>query len=120
MHINFKFTDTPADERLRQYALEKIEAFSKVIHGKHIDAAVCYVEFRKSTHHHTGDVCSAEVTLEVDGKVYRCVKEEETFEKAIDKVKDDILESLRAERGRARDLIRKGTRMMKRMIWSEE
>jgi len=116
MNINFKFTDTPADERLRAYALEKVEAFSKVLHGNALESAVCYVEFKKSTHHHTGDVCSAEVTLEANGKVYRCVKEEPTFEKAIDKVKDDILESLRADRGRARDLIRKGTRMMKRML----
>lgn len=120
MQTNFKFTDTPADDRLRHYALEKVEAFSKVLHGGVMDAAICYVEFKKSTHHHTGDVCSAEVTLEAGGRVYRGVKEEPTFEKAIDKVKDDILEALRADRGRARDLIRKGTRIMKRMLRNGE
>jgi ribosome-associated translation inhibitor RaiA len=120
MKTNFKFTDTPSDDRLRAYAEEKIDAFSKLLHEREVESAMCYVEFKKSTHHHTGDVCSAEVTLEVTGKVYRCVKEEPTFEKAIDKVKDDILASLRADKGRARDFIRRGASMMKRMLRNGE
>ena len=120
MKTNFKFTDTQTDDRLRSYALEKIDAFSKFLHEREVDSAMCYVEFKKSTHHHTGDVCSAEVTLEVTGKVYRSVKEEPTFEKAIDKVKDDILASLRADKGRARDLFRRGASMMKRMLQSND
>ena len=116
MQTNFKFTDTPTDDALRQYALDKMESFSKVLSPEELDSAVCYVEFRRSTHHQTGDVCGAEVTLDVKGRLYRVTKEEPTFEKAIDKVKDDILESLRANKGRARDLVRKGASMMKRMM----
>ena len=116
MQINIKFTDTPADERLREYAMEKVGAFSKILHGRELDAAVCAIEFKRSTHHQHGDVCTAEVTLDTGSKVYRSSKEEPTLEKAIDNVKDDILAELKNDKGRARDLMRRGAATMKRML----
>jgi len=99
--IHIKFTDTPSDDVLRAYAEEKVAAFAKLLDPAAFDAAKCAIEFRKSTHHRTGDVCYAEVTLHAEGKVYRSSKEEPTLKKAIDKVKDDILEELRVEKRRA-------------------
>lgn len=119
MQINIKFTDTPPDDRLRDYATEKVEAFGKLLHQRELDASVCAIEFKKSTHHQKGDVCIAEVTLDTGSKIYRSSKEEPTLEKAIDKVKDDILAELRNDKGRARDLMRRGAATMKRMITGE-
>jgi ribosomal subunit interface protein len=116
MQINIKFTDTPVDDRLRAYANEKVNAFTKILHGRELEATVCDIEFQRSTHHQTGDVCRAEVTLDTGSKVYRSSKEEPTLEKAIDKVKDDILAELRNDKGRARDLVRRGAATMKRML----
>lgn len=99
--IHVKFTNTPSDDTLRAYAEEKVAAFAKLLDSVAFDAAKCDVEFRRSTHHRTGDVCYAEVTLRAGGKVYRSSKEESTLTKAIDKVKDDILEELRVDKRRA-------------------
>jgi ribosomal subunit interface protein len=116
MKINFKFTDTEVDNTLREYAETKVHAFKKLL-GKHdISGAVCDVEFRRSTKHQTGDVCTAEVNLEVDGKLFRVSKDEPTFEKAIDKVKDDIIHSLRADKEKRESLAKQGGRILKNMF----
>lgn len=116
MKINFKFTDTDPDDTLRVYAQEKVMAFTKLLKDADIEGAVCVVEFRRSTKHQSGDVCTAEVTLEVGGKLHRVSKDEPTFEKAIDKVKDDILHSLRAEKEKGNHLLKRGGRMLKKML----
>lgn len=116
MKISFKFTDTEPDDTLREYAETKVEAFKKLIGKKDIDGAVCDVEFQRSTKHQTGKVCTAEINLEVNGKLFRVTKNEPTFEKAIDKVKDDILHALRAEKEKTEGLAKRGGRMLKKML----
>ena len=85
-----------------------------------MESAVCDVEFRHDTHHQSGDVCYAEVTLEADGKVYRASKVEQSLEKAIDKVKDDILQELRVEKQRREHNFMKGAQQAKGMIQNGE
>lgn len=120
MKVNYKFTDTQPDDTLRAYADQKIESFTKLLSEEENEGAVCLVEFRRFTKHNSGDVCTAEVTLEVAGKIHRVSKEEPTFEKAIDKVKDDILQSLRAEKEKGERLFKQGGRLLKKMLRMEE
>ena len=116
MKTSYKFTDTEPDDELRAYAQTKIDAFEKMLGKSDISGAVCDVEFRRSTKHQTGKVCTAEVNLEVDGKLFRVSKDEPTFEKAIDKVKDDILHSLREEKEKNKDQMKRGGRTFKNML----
>lgn len=116
MIINFKFTDTDPDERIKEYATTKAESFAKFMSDEVYEAAVCDIEFRKSTHHQSGDVCYAEVTLEANGELYRASKEEPTLEKAIDKVKDDILEEMRSAKTKKRTMLLRGAQKVKDAI----
>ncbi|KKS29216.1 MAG: hypothetical protein UV60_C0008G0004 [Parcubacteria group bacterium GW2011_GWA2_43_11] len=116
MKTNYKFTDTESNDTLRAYAQTKVDAFEKLLSPQEADAAICAVEFKRSTKHLTGKICTAEVNLETDGKLYRVTKDEPTFEKAIDKVKDDILRSLRADKEKSIKAVRKGASEVKKMI----
>lgn len=116
MKTNIKFTDTEADDTLKVYTETKLDSFSKFLDTESANAAVCYVEFRRNTKHQSGDVCTAEVTLEAEGKVFRVSKDEPTFTKAIDKVKDDILQALRVDKGKNINKSRKGGRELKTML----
>jgi len=116
MKTNYKFTDTEPNDSLRAYAQTKVEAFEKLLSSDEADAAICAVEFKRSTKHLTGKICTAEVNLEADGKLYRVTKDEPTFEKAIDKVKDDILRSLRSDKEKSIEATRKGAGKIKKMI----
>jgi len=118
MKTNIKFTGTEADEKLKTYTETKLNSFSKLLDEASEEAAVCYVEFRRDSKHQTGDVYTAEVTLEAEGKIYRVSKDEPNFEKAIDKVKDDILQALRVDKGKSERLLRKGSRLLKGMLRS--
>ncbi len=119
MKINIKFTDTEIDNKLREYAESKVNSFTKFLGSTDPDAVVCYIEFRHSTHHQSGKVCTAEVTLEADGKIYRSTKIEPKFEKAIDKVKDDIIKSLRVDKEKNKDMLRKGSAEIKEMMQTD-
>ena len=120
MKINIKFTDTEHDDTLRAYVEQKIDSFSKLLSDSEVEAAVCNVELKRDTHHQNGDVCTAEVTLEVNGKLYRVSKTEPTLEKAIDKVKDDVLELLRTDKEKHRDQHRRGAAEAKEMLREAE
>jgi ribosome-associated translation inhibitor RaiA len=113
MKTHVKFTGMERDDTLRTYAEEKVAAFHKFLRDPIFEAAVCDIEFRKDAHHQSGDTCFAEITLEADGKIHRATKNETTHEKAIDKLKDDILDSLRAEKGRTEAHFLKGAREVK-------
>lgn len=108
MQINIKFTGTQTDDELRVYAEEKVNAFDKLLSDEDFAGALCDVEFRASAHHQSGDVCYAEANLEAGGKLYRSSKEEPSFTKAIDKVKDDILSQLRREKEQRETAQRRG------------
>jgi ribosomal subunit interface protein len=116
MKTNIKFTDTERDETLKVYALEKVEAFTKLMTDQAAKDAVCDIELRHSTHHQNGDVCYAEVNLEANGKLFRVSKEEQNFKKAIDKVKDDILAQLRKNKEKHHDSKIRGAGKVKEML----
>jgi ribosomal subunit interface protein len=116
MKTGIKFTGMEHEDALRDYAEKKCESFEKLMSERDYEAAVCDVELKRDTHHQSGDVCTAEVTLQVDGEVYRASKEEQTIEKAIDKVKDDMLEQLRSDKGKAESQYLKGAREAKDML----
>jgi ribosome-associated translation inhibitor RaiA len=113
MKVNIKFSAMESEDSLKLYAEEKIASFHKVLSEQVFQDAVCDVELRRDAHHQTGDVCYAEVTLEADGEVYRASKAEQTHEKALDKIKDDILETIRADKGRAETQFLRGAREAK-------
>ena len=120
MKTNIKFSDTESSEKLRDYTEQKVASFSKFLSEQSMESAICDVEYRHDAHHSSGDVCYAEVTLEADGKVYRASKVEPNFEKAIDKVKDDILQELRVEKRKNEHNFLKGAREVKEMIQESE
>ena len=120
MKINYKFTDTDSDDTLRAYADQKIASFTKLLNDEENEGAVCVVEFRRFAKRNSGDVCTAEVTLEAAGKIHRVSKDEPTFEKAIDKVKDDILHSLREEKEKEERFVKQGGRVLKKMLRMED
>lgn len=116
MKVNIKFTGITPDEAIRTYAEEKFASFSKVLGARAYDAAVCDVELSCDAHHQSGDVYYAEITLEETGRVHRVSENEPAIEKAIDKGKDDMLEQLRADKGRAETQFLKGAREAKEII----
>lgn len=95
--INYKFNGIEAAKSLANVVDQKFSTLDKFIGES--DNTVCDVEFEKVATHQHGRVYRVEVTLGVEGEIYRAEAVEETFEKAIDVVRNELDRDL----GRAKD-----------------
>ena len=91
--INYKFNDLPEAQALTELVEHKCEAFAKYLHDG--ESVTCEVEFQKVAPQQNGEVHQVEVNLTVEGTLYRAVATEESFEKAIDKVRAELDHELR-------------------------
>lgn len=110
--LKFKFTDTDRDHRLEQIITEKLEALSKYYE----EPTLLEVEFRKEAPKQNGQVFVVEVNCSVKGELYRATATKESFEKAIDAVRNEIDKELRRTRKKRNNLFLKGARKIKEMM----
>jgi len=120
MKIQIKYTNIEHSDALQKYAEEKVGgAVQKIVHEDALGGAICDIELQRETGMEEGETCRAEVTLEVEGKVYRVEKTEPNINKAIDKVKDDITQVLRKDKEQKKDAFIKGAQDAKKMLRGE-
>ena len=86
--IIFKHNNTRVENDLHILAEQKLSSLSKYI-GDETDVK-CEVEFERITSHHSGDTHCVEVNLWLAGEMYRATSTKETFEAAIDIVRDEL------------------------------
>lgn len=107
-------TLTPAitnyvNEKLNKNVLSKFSGKNKILD---ID-----VEIGKTTGRHTnGEIFRAEVNVYVKRKVLRAVSEKEDLYKAIDDVRDEIVEVLKGTKEKKDALWKRGARKIKDML----
>lgn len=112
--INFKFTNAEVDETLQDVAENKLSTLEKFIGDR---PTVCDVEFERVTNHHQqGFIFRVEVNLEFGGKLFRAEATEESFEKAIDQVREDLHQELHTRQGKRETMFKRGARRMKEII----
>lgn len=112
MSITIKSSQTPLSDHLRRYIEKRVSYFEKFVHKPDIELQ-CDVELKESAHHQKGPYSYAEINLVLDGKLYRATAEEETYEAAIDKVKDDITRELVKDKKKKRALWHRGAQKVK-------
>lgn len=112
-NINFKITNTEVNNNLRQLVADKFDGLKKFIGDAPF---VCDVEFEKVTHHNTGNIYRLETNLEVNGKLYRAEATVDSFEKAIDDVREDLERELRHDNSKRDTLLKRGGRKLKEML----
>ncbi|HMO78049.1 MAG TPA: ribosome-associated translation inhibitor RaiA [Candidatus Paceibacterota bacterium] len=113
-NITFKHTNIATDERLDNLVEQKLVSLEK-----HIDANTevkTEVEFEKIPSHRSGPICRIEINVWVDGTLYRAESTEETFEAAIDVVRNDLDQEMRRAQSKRHSLLRRGSRKIKEMM----
>lgn len=102
MQLRIKATNLELTQALKDYITEKFQSLDKYLGS--IEANHCDVEVELTTHHHRkGDIFRAEVNLDVPHELLRVEKTEEDLYKAIDKVKDHLVENLTRYKEKQRD-----------------
>lgn len=112
--IQFKATNTNLDQGLSALVEQKFQSLGKFI-GDETDVH-CAVEFEKETAHQSGAHFRVEANLTLKGKLFRAEASEESFEKAIDEVRDELDKELRRDNDKRGTLAKRGGRKLKEML----
>jgi len=89
MTIQIKFENLPSEEKLKQYAEEKVSMLVKYLGRIQIIDAKVKLSMT-SKHHQKGDIYECEIALALPGETLRVAKTTSDIYKAIDKVKDHL------------------------------
>lgn len=112
--ITFKHTNIEPDADLQALVEHKFAPLSKYI-GDETDVS-CDVEFEKRMTKTSGIVCRMEANLWLAGTLYRAEANDESFEKSVDEVRNELDKELRRARSKRETLIKRGGRRLKEMM----
>lgn len=112
--IQYKATNIELDPRLTALVEQKFSSLEKFV-GNETDVH-CEVEFEKETAHQSGNHFRVEANLTIKGKLYRAEASEDSFEKSIDEVRNELDKELRREGGKRETMLKKGGRALKDML----
>ena len=114
MNVNFNYNNHPEAQLLTNVTEQKLNSLKKFISA---DASViCDAEFTKVAANNKGAIFQFEVNLQVDGELYRAEAVEESFEAAVDVVRDELDKKLRRHKSKKDSLGKKAGRALKRLI----
>jgi len=113
-NITFKHTNSNTDSRIHGFVSQKLSPLEKYV-GNETDVR-CEVEFERVAPHKSGKVCRVEVNIWVAGTLYRAEAVGETFESAVDIVRDELEQEMRKAHKKRNSLFRRGGRKIKEMV----
>ncbi len=114
MKINIKATGIELSPALFSYVEKRLAKVEKYLD---ITEPIMAVELGKSTEHHKqGEIYRAEVRITGGGLDYYATKEAIDIYAAIDEVRDEIIHEITKNKGKKRELLRRGQRAIKNII----
>jgi ribosomal subunit interface protein len=109
--ISYKYNNTEGAEKLAALTDQKLQPLGKLIAE---DANTnCEVEFERVGAGQQGKVHRVEANLRVDGTLHRAEAVEESFEVAIDEVRDELNKKLRRSKDKSQSLLRRAGQQVK-------
>lgn len=114
MQINFNYNNHEEAQALTAVTEQKLNTLEKFITGD--QAVLCDAEFDKVAANQKGAVFHFAVNLQVDGELFRADATEESFEAAVDEVRDELDKKLRRSKSKKDSLGKKAGRALKRLI----
>lgn len=114
MNVNFNYNNHSEAQDLTETTEQKLASLKKFIADD--QSVICDAEFDKVAANKNGAVFHFSVNLQVDGEMYRADATEESFEAAVDEVRDELDKKLRRTKSKKDSLGKKAGRAMKRLI----
>ena len=114
MIINFNYNNHAEAQALTDITEQKLGTLEKFI-GDDV-SVLCDAEFDKVAANQKGAIFQFAVNLQVDGELYRAESTEESFEAAVDEVRDELDKKLRRNKSKKDSLGKKAGRALKRLI----
>ena len=113
-NITFKHDNSDTNSSIHGFVSQKLSSLEKYV-GDETDVR-CEVEFEKVAPHKSGAICSVEVNIWVAGVLFRAQATQDTYEAAVDIVRDELDQAMRKAHTKKGSLLRQGGRMIKEMV----
>jgi len=110
-NINYKFNNLNEAKSLSDILDKKLETLRRLI-GKN-SVIKGDIEFNKEGSHKHGKVFKVEAKLNIDGNIYRATATENSFEEALDEVRDELDKELRRDKDKQHSVEKKQARNFK-------
>jgi ribosomal subunit interface protein len=114
MNINFKYNNHAEAQELTDITEQKLATLKKFIAPD--QSIICDAEFDKVAANKKGSIFHFSVNLQVDGDMHRAEATEESFEAAVDEVRDELDKKLRRTKSKKDSLGKRAGRAMKKLI----
>ncbi len=112
--ITFKHTNIEVSRRLQDLITDKLRPLEKYLqYGSDVR---CNVEFEKIVSHQNGNIHRVEANIWRSGRLFQSEATMESFEKAVDEVKQELEKELERAHDRRLSRLRRGARKIKEMI----
>jgi len=116
--INFKYNNLNEAVSLADIVEQKMNSLMKFLSDE--QSITCDVEFEKVAPQKNGAVYRFEVNMLVDGALFRADATEDSFEKAIDEVRDELDKEMRRSKSKQETLDKQAGREMKQKMHDAE
>jgi ribosomal subunit interface protein len=114
MNINFNYNNDAEAQALTSVTEQKLATLHKFIAED--KSVVCDAEFDKVAANQKGEIFHFAVNLQVDGELYRADATEESYEAAVDEVRNELDKKLRRTKSKKDSLGKKAGRALKQLI----
>ena len=114
--ISYKYNGLPKGDALATLMDQKLEPLGKFIpEGSN---TVCEVEFEKVSPQQQGKIFRVEANLSIDGSLHRAEAVDESFELAVDEVRDELNKKLRRSKDKSQSMLRRARQRVKEKFFS--
>ncbi len=115
MKTNLKGTNLELTPQIRDYLDKRLAPLEKFLPDE--ESCMVDVELGRSINHHqTGDVCRAEINVNVGNRTFRAVSEQQDLFSAIDFMKDEITRELGSYKEKRISIMRRGGQKLKNLL----
>ncbi len=115
MSINFKIKGADINNDVKAYAEMKVQMLLKYFKGEESNTRFD-IEFSESNKQISGIVYRVDIVVVSGALDMHAVGHGESYNAAIDMAKDDLARRLTRKKVKDRNMLRKGSRMIKRML----
>lgn len=114
LNINYKYNDLEEAKAVAPIMDAKLQMLEKfTTEGSSV---LCEVEFEKIATHQNGKIFRAEANVTIDGRLYRAEAVEDSFEKAIDEVRNELDKELRRSKDKQQSMLKRAGRRVKEAL----
>lgn len=114
MQINFNYNNHDEVQSFIKVTEQKLQTLTKFISDD--QSVICDAEFDKVAANQNGQIFHFAVNLQIDGELYRADATEESFEAAVDEVRNELDKRIRRHKSKKDSIGKKAGRAIKRLL----